>query len=493
MELRIYLRQYQNLDEFNRAVVYSGPRPASVIATFGTVPVPDWVEVTEACSGRDELALTWSQLQGNISDDPKQNRIQKATSSTLTFETAAYALLREWLVDHVAAALHQIEVKIVHVGCGEYLGFTIKTSQLSWCEDGLCTFEVTMAQQDAYMDCIRKTVISDNWQGWFQSVPKNGKKHPRFSYCNEERPNAKLIIVWYVTQQIMVLSYIIFTLMYPVLLIIFTLINVINDILDWIGWDPIGGTNHFDVPDYGDLSDFFMNMFIESAGCGREHPAPLIRDYITNVCDKCGVRVTPDSAPVFFSKSLDVHTSEGTKNIQNPYFNACYLTATVARGIRRTTSRSPFFGVQNANTDYYIEDNAPLEALDMFLDKLKGLYNLGGRLKAGLFTSSALISSTIRYRFSISGRMGRTGIRFWKASASNGTKPACLHTEKGCTCRMRSTPVATRPCGSKMATYVSATPKTICSSLEKTIIPRSTSAVPVSGSTDPVQTTLLTR
>jgi hypothetical protein len=388
VNLRIYFRQYQNLDESFRAVVYSGSGPATIINTFGTVPIPDWVEVTDDVDNLEALRITFTLLQGNTSDDPKQNRIQKSASNSLIILGQAYQMLKAWLLDHVAAPLHQMEVRITD-DCGQYVGFTIHSSQLAYCEDGQCQYDVTMAQQDAAMTCIKRTVISDNWQGWFQEVPRGGKKHPRFIYCNEERPNAKLVITWYLIQQLQILTYIVFTLAFPALALILGILTVIKAILDAVA-DIIGTDSFADIPtlatlpDYGDLSDFFGNLYVESAGCGREHPAPLIRDYIQNVCDKCGVTVTAQSAPILFAETLQIDSSsDGVKTIQNPYYNACYLRPDVQRGIRSITSRSPFFGVQNNNTDYYIPDNAPLESLDMFLDRIKGAWNAEWYLRDG--------------------------------------------------------------------------------------------------------------
>lgn len=386
MELRIYLRQLQMFDLYGSPIVYTGPNPQSLQAVPGTVPQSTWVDYTSYTSDLDKIQLTFS-LERDINGVSQAGAFQpkKAASGSLRFEAAAYLFIKAWCIDDVAAPLNGIDVRIEDTSCGDYVGFSIKSSQIQWCEDGACEFEVTLKQSDPYYQCVQKTLISDNWQGWFQTVPAGGKMHPRFSYCNEIRPNATLIVEWYMIRIFADISFILMTIVIvainPIIFAINGIIVIINAINAILGTGTVSTIPYFN---YNGITDYFRNLYVESAGCGREHPAPLIRDYITNVCDKCGVAVDDVTAPIFFAQNITLQASTRTlENTHNPHYNACYLTPQIARGIRRFRTNNYFNGPTPNNTDFYEPENAPVETLDIMLDKLKEVYNAEWRVTGG--------------------------------------------------------------------------------------------------------------
>lgn len=394
MELLIELRQYQYLNLAGQPIVYSGTNPADLVPQIGTVPQNQWIDFTIDTANLDKFKATWTMLVNSQGQNtPGSYNPQKTTTGNMLFEAAAYQFIKAWCIDDVAAPLNAIEVRITDTSCGTYEGFAIKSNQIRWCETDICEFDVTLKQRDDAYACIQKTVIADNWQGWFQKEPANGKKHPRFSYCNEARPNGMLIMQWWSTGIVAGSTLMV---MIPLLLLINSilfaingLIMVINAIISAIS-ALFGGSNNtqaitpIQFVDLNDIIDSYKQYYIESAGCGREHPAPLIRDYIQNVCDKCGITVDRISAPIFFSETLTIEASSGMKtNMKNPYYNACYLNANYKRGIRRFKNINYFNGPQANDTEFYIEENSPLLALDDFLDQLKGLFNAEWRIKSG--------------------------------------------------------------------------------------------------------------
>jgi len=385
MELRIEIRQYQNVNKSQQPIIYVGSSPMNLTQQVGLVNGKDWIDVTDDTVNLDDLDLGWSiersgaeQVQSTGAYNPK-----KSSSATLIFEAAAYRYIRNWCIDDVAAPMNSIEVRIRDIGCGDYEKYMIRSNQIHWCETEACDFDINLKQSDDPYTCIQNTIISDNWQGWFQYKPEGGKKHPRFSYCNEQRPNGMLTITWWLQALLQVM---ILPIVFVILGIVWIIYNIVGLIISAINaipginipWNPNAVPNPFDV------GDVFMQMYIESAGCGREHPAPLVRDYITNVCDKCGIKVDHVSAPIFFAEHMDISAASGMKtNVKNPHYNACYMTPTFRRGIRRFKTLNVFKSPVKNEDDFYIIENAPLLTLPDFLDHLKVIYNAEWTIRQG--------------------------------------------------------------------------------------------------------------
>ncbi len=401
MALKLYIQQTLTYNIKGDRIYYEGNTPQNLqIKEHKLAPFPSsrsfpnnpgWYDVTGFVSDLHKLKLSWTENKdSNGLTIPGASQLQKSASGTLTFEEEAYRLMKQWLIDDVSAPLNSIDVRIEDTACkDDFLGYTIKATDLRWCEDQVCTFDTTLKQKDERLNCIKSTLITNNHTGMFQTVPANNKKHPRFSYCNEQRPNGIMIMVWWQSAIIIVPT---LWLLVPIMFAlngIFAVVNVIvgavNALIKLLTGKPLDTVNWQTIPyfDFDGMREALGAYFVESGGCGREHPAPLIRDYIQNVCDYCNVKVDGDSAPIFFAQTMDVASSRGMlKDVHNPHYNACYLHATVKRGIRRFKSVNALRALHN-NTDYYIEDNSPLLTLDMFLDELKQVYNAEWRLKNG--------------------------------------------------------------------------------------------------------------
>lgn len=378
------MRRMQMYNLYGTACRYTGSSPFDLQFLPGLLPNTDWVDYTDSTDGLLKTTFTFSVQQSDQGSlDVGSFTPKKSIGSPLIFEGAAYDQLKQWLVDDIAGPLNRIEVKYLDTSCGEYTGYYIDAQMLSWCEyDTACTYSCTPKQNDELIKCIQKTLIADNWQGWFQTVPLNGKKHPRFSYCVEHRPNGMLTLGWWLLS---VTIFITMGVLLPILFV-FTIIDgiliTINGILSVFSGNPIGLLpSIFDIQN---IQDSLLQMYVESAGCGREHPAPLIKDYITNVCDKCAVQVDSITCPIFFAPYLTLTKSDGIQyTIQNPYVNATYFFPSIKRGIRRFLGINIFNGPTANDTDFYDADNAPLLSLDMLLDQLKGVWNSAWRVQNG--------------------------------------------------------------------------------------------------------------
>jgi len=409
------MRHLQMVNIYGTNIVYVGATPATVNAVAGNVPQGSWIDFSDDVDDITKLRLAWSEKDPSKDSNTagaNGNPIKRTTSGTIKLTNAAYQFLKAWCVDDVAAPLNAVEVRI-DMNCGSFERYKISADQLRWCEgEFICEFDVTLSQIDPAMQCIQRTVVSDNWQGWFQEVPSGGKKHPRFSYCNEARPNALLIGMWILMSILMPVLYLLLILA-AIVLVVINIINLIIGVITTIAsLLSIGGVDKPEwntIPEYK-LSDFINGIktfFVESTGCGREHPSPLIRDYIVNVCAKCGVTVDATTAPMFFSPTwnIDFITSTGVnlRGQANPYYNACYFNAPVSKGVRRFRSLNFFSSVDKDDTTFYITKNAPYLALNDFLDELAPVFNAEWRLKNGklyFWRKDWYLDSTVLYDFS---------------------------------------------------------------------------------------------
>lgn len=397
MELRIYFRHLQHYDSKRVRKRYElrKKNPRSNIdleLVNGKVPQTEWLDMTEYVSGLEKLRLTFT-IDRDKEGAPALNgayQQRKAASGSLTIEGEAYYFLKDWCEDHIAARLNEVEVKVEDTSCGEYWSWTISNKDLEGCEDGGCYYTVTLRQKEDPYHCIQNTVINDNWQQWFQKNPVN-KKHPRFNYCNEMRPNGMLIVIWYLLG--FLTSIAITTIAVTVIMT-----GNIGAVLLWV-YDKLGKLG-IKVPNWvkklvpPNMHDFdrikkeLESMYIESAGCGRVHPAPLIRDYIENVCRKCNIKVDQYSCPIFFAqdilspKGAYLEASSGVKQGKNPHYNACYLHAPSEKGIRIYSDvANDLDDVTIDTTTFYIDANAPNKPLDELLNELKTLYNAEWRIR----------------------------------------------------------------------------------------------------------------
>lgn len=403
MELKLHIQQTPQFNISQQQIHYAGANPQSLTVVVGGLPsgrqwqnYGSYIDVTDYVSDLYQLKLTWTtERDENGATIPGESQQKKSASGTLQLEGLAYTLIKQWLLDDVSAPLNSVSVKIEHVGCDTYEDYVIRSKDITWCDDlnKLCQFDVVLTQKDEALNCIKRTLITakDGDRDWFPSngqIPSGGKKHPRFSYCNEIRPNGMLIMLWWIgaVNGVMIMSVLIplIIVINGVIAVIVAIIAVINFFINLFGGPNAPTINQPNFINPKDVLDSYSANYIESAGCGREHPAPLVRDYIYNVCKKCGIDTDslPVTAPIFFSPTLTIETSgRGVVSQRNDYYNACYFNATVKRGIRRFDSLNIFTGPQSNATDFWIPDNSPLLTLDMFLDQLKGVFNGEWRVK----------------------------------------------------------------------------------------------------------------
>ncbi len=263
-----------------------------------------------------------------------------AFSSELTFQKGAdYDYVKDKLIDDPNAIANIINVVVTDDCCNIDYQFKIDAEHIEWCQD-VCTITTNLIEFNentkAY-DCVDSTLIFDNHDGF------STRQHPRVTYCNELRPD--------ILQHFIMVTTIILTItLLPILLPLLAVIQAYN--LAAVFINNIGGSlpvvGDGDVNIFDDVKEWFQKIVLFAVGCGRKHPSPFVRDYIKNVCVKCGLS--------FQSTILNDTASK--------YYNTMYLSAPVRKGVAFDNT-----------TQFYIDENKPLLTGSGLLDEQKQLYN----------------------------------------------------------------------------------------------------------------------
>jgi len=289
-------------------------------------------------------------------------------SSELVFTGVDADELKEWLVDDTNAFTNYYDVTLTDECCGRAFSFILKSNNIDWCET---TCEIT-AQLTEYTpdtrayDCVNSTLIFDDYAG-FKSLT-----HPRFPYCIELRPRMIHDIILLLVSVVALLGLILIPVVAVVSILIASVCYIIN-ILNWIidtlnlvinlipGVSNIpnipGCSVSWQNPTY--LINQYQNIMTRienyAIGCGRLHPAPLVRAYIDNVCGKCGIS---------FQSTI----------LNDPnYHNADYYNMVLFQAPCKN-------GLDDNSAQYWQEANRPIQSGAQLLDELKMVFNAEWRI-----------------------------------------------------------------------------------------------------------------
>ena len=367
-------------------VIYTGVSGA-INEVLGNVPQSTYI-VLDGVDGLDDFSPEWN-------FDDEQRSIIKSISQNMTFYDEAYRFAKDWFFDNPAGSLNAIEVDVWDELCSKNFGtYIIRPDGVKLCL-GECKFDVTMKYEDKVMECFERTLVDNNWQGWFADSNKNDGTAPiyipTFDYCAVLEPD---FLVWIVYIIINATSLILAILSLTIIPVINGVIAAINGVVDIFGncehpgnpLSPIANPAYCQVVgdcDYTDPPDpytcnciCYIPLTINSIddvigyifGCNRKHPAPYIRDYILNTCGKCGrdleVSIDFDNT-VFDNVPSSIGYGYGSifNSVQSPYFAACYFFPSVRKGII------------NTSTQNWLNINSPNKNGKEFLDELAVLFN----------------------------------------------------------------------------------------------------------------------
>jgi hypothetical protein len=364
--LKAYIRRYQPLNENGQNIRYEGTNPNTLSVVLGNVDFNDYFEVTKDLI-TDE-PITFSFRIKNADGGKGTSGVEAGSSSEITFIGEAAKFIQDWLKESVSAHLNAIEIKFVDVRTGtEYPDWIVYNSGLKDCEDDEeCMIKVNLRQRNEVYECIQRTSITDNHLGWFQP---GTDKHLLFDYCNDFRP---AFILTFMLFTFSFQYFTLFVILAPVIFIIQTIVGALNAIIRFFGGRPINNPITF-----SNAIELYHRMIRLMAGCGRRYIGVLYRDYITNVCTKCGVTVNEISFPVLYDPA-------------SPYYNKVMISHTVKKGVDE-------FGTPVR----WIADNDPLMFLDQLLDELKETFNSKWFIKNNIlyFDRKDKVNSSLIFNF----------------------------------------------------------------------------------------------
>lgn len=286
----------------------------------GTVPQPNWVDMTQHTEGLDQFKLSWSATSSDATESGSSERgdngsnYQKGLSVDLTFSEAAFEFIFSWLMTETCQMLNAVEVLIRDMDCGKnYRVFEIKVDNVKYSPyDSPCILTMPLRESDSTIHVFQKTIIEDNWQGWFNKDGTSTKDHPTFQMIIEKKPKFFLGVLC--------------GLVYIAGMLSVGILIALNEGKRWIS--KCLGFTYF---------------------C----PSPLIRTYIQNVCDKYGFTYDTifDDDPA------------------NQYRDVCFFWPA-------STSLKQFDGADYTSPGTkFIWDNRSVLSMTKLLDQLKKVFN----------------------------------------------------------------------------------------------------------------------
>lgn len=287
----------------------------------------------------------------------------------LNFIGDDYTYIYNKLVLGVGAINESVELRFVDDCCGnkEYL-FVIKPESLKWCENSceLSANAVEFTIDSKAYTCLENTLIWDNYANFKTTT------HPRMKYCLEFRPSLlqdiMLIVGLFTVFGATTILSMFATILLPAIGIINSIVNFCNSTFSTsFNVITIGGFS-----DPIDIFNFVKNLFEDTngliSGCGHEHPSPLVRSYLDNVCNKCGI---PWNSSIF--------KESNASKPNNDYYNLVYFSAPIKSG----RDGLPYFGKPLVP---FIEDNQPIHNGKSFIDEIVQPFNARGVVSGGVLT-----------------------------------------------------------------------------------------------------------
>lgn len=297
-----------------------------------------WQLLTGLIDGVTNFSVTLR----NMAED---GTLAKSFSSELTFFDDGYQILKTTLIDDPFGFSKSVQIRIFDDCCGEAVfEGVIKGDAIDWCEPK-CSISANIIEDEAKINCIKSTLIWDNHNGFLN------RNFPPIRYCIEVRPEFfQYLLIFQGTLWIWTFEFLFFVLV-PVIFVVFGIVYLICEGINAIPGVDVncngGLTNPITL--INNINEVIQQFGALLAPCGRFHPSPYVRDYITNACQKCGL--------TFQSSILNNSTS--------PYFNTVLFSSQVKKG--RAFDSTNFT---------LIDDNKPVETIETLMNQyLKPMFN----------------------------------------------------------------------------------------------------------------------
>jgi len=308
--------------------------------------------ITGRIDGTDQFQIT-------IRRKDDDGSMAKSFSSELTFYDDGYNILKTQLIDDPIGFTKTVAVKVWDSCCETPFEFVIKGDGIDWCEPG-CFITANLIEEAPEINCVRSTMLWDNHNGFL------GRQFIPIRYCIEMKPEFIQYVLTFLTFIMNLIFTAILIPLIAVILVIFSIIYAVCSVISLICSIPLIGCTPPNCNSGFTNPTVVINNIIQALAeinesivpCGRFHPSPYIRDYITNVCQKCGL--------TFQSSILNDPSS--------PYFNTVMVAAQIKKGRKKNDGDFTLIG-----------DNKPVETLATLLDDyLKPVFNGDYRITGGV-------------------------------------------------------------------------------------------------------------
>ena len=273
----------------------------------------------------------------------------KSYSSELKFYDDGYSLIRPILVDNPNGFSNSIDVQIFDECCGRLVfDGVIQGDGIDWCEPE-CWISANVVAKNPALNCVKSKLIYDNERGFLDRPQK------KLRYCVDLRPDWILGTLFTIYGIFNVIIYAVLIPISLVVVVIQSVAFVICQIVCAIPGTPCnsatctGGTWTNPSGAFSEITGWMDDLQDRLIQCQWYHPTALVRDYIQNVCDVCGLQ--------FQSSILNDPSS--------PYFNLLLFSAPIRKGYKPSETQN-----------LLISENLPIETLDTLMNNhLKPLFN----------------------------------------------------------------------------------------------------------------------
>lgn len=296
----------------------------------------DGTLITGRVDGLDSFVVT-------LRSEDEEGKVASSFSSELTFYDDGYQIINSKLIQPVSGFGDYVSVKLYDDYCGLMVfEGRINGDGIDWCEPN-CYVSANIIQVDPQVSCIQNTMIWDNHNGFLS------RSYNPVEYCIEIRPQFLMAMLDLITTVISGIIYFVLGVLVPVVVVVWAICKLINILAGVFGGDGVSCTGEFSNPRE------WIELITEIAGifqqCGHKHPSPFVRDYIQNVCNKCGLTF----------KSSILNDPAG------PYAHYYYLAMMAAQVDK---------GKYKTDNDELITDNLPVETLSTLMQTyLMPLFN----------------------------------------------------------------------------------------------------------------------
>lgn len=335
--LKIEIKGYQYVDiNGNNVVLFTDPLTGVVSFQLGTNPTgfDYWRDVTDSVDRLESNSISWDTgTETNTAPSNRKRGTVGAGESLIFTKTtgvnSASYLLEQWILNNNSHGIwNKFLVKISYLAeNGNYYAFPLfelkyegVSNQVTAPENG--TYKVVVREYTETKDLLDRFIITSSVEGFTDYFSESSTfQHPRMVYAHRSKSAAKT---------------------YFYLFAVFFSATIIFNFL-------------FLIP--GFTKFIFRTIF----GTGRAHPAPLIRTYLDNICNKTGLTLD--------TTAFDTLTGFGSVfgSSASPYYNEVFMCGNAKRGIDIDNT---------AATDYFIRENSPLLTATEFITKICGLHCL---------------------------------------------------------------------------------------------------------------------